>query len=84
MFYYVLKLKYSFFKGNLLSKTKVNPCKEISITELSFLKGWPLNLVSHLNQLAKGNLTKENMLSFAHITYSNYHLTTTEVSVVAS
>ena len=67
-----------------LSKTKINPCKEISITELSFLKGWPLNLVSHLNQLAKGNLTKENMLSFAHITYSNYHLTTTEVSVVTS
>ena len=51
-----------------LSKTKVNPCKEFSITELSFLKGWPLNLVSHLNQLAKGNLTKENMLSFAHVT----------------
>ena len=55
-------------KPHVLSKTKVNPCKEISATELSFLKGWPLNLVSHLNQLAKGNLTKENMLSFAHIT----------------
>ena len=51
-----------------LSKTKINPCKEITITELSFLKGRPLSLVSHLNQLAKEDPTKENMLSFAHIT----------------
>ena len=64
-FIWFLEGKFIVAKMSVILKGNMN---SIWNSFTTFLKGWPLSLVSHLNQLAKEDLTKENMLSFAHIT----------------